>query len=199
MNYLGHFYLSGNQPDIIFGNFIGDVIKGSKWKLYPESIQKGILLHRFIDDFTDNHEATKEAKSRIRSYFSITSAIVIDMYFDHFLSLNWRRYNDQSLSAFSTEIFRKLSGFKIEMPSYTGVLYQKMRDEDWLLSYKSIEGIAFALHRMGKRVNFKNNWDDAKWVLKENYNLLENDFHMFFPDIISEVNKKFSINFSESC
>lgn len=199
MNYLGHFYLSGNQPDIIFGNFIGDVIKGSKWKLYPESIQKGILLHRFIDDFTDNHEATKEAKSRIRSYFSITSAIVIDMYFDHFLSLNWRRYNDQSLSAFSTEIFRKLSGFKIEMPSYTGVLYQKMRDEDWLLSYKSIEGIAFALHRMGKRVNFKNNWDDAKWVLKENYNFLENDFHMFFPDIISEVNKKFSINFSESC
>jgi len=198
MNYLGHFYLSGKEPDIIFGNFIGDVVKGSKWKAYPEPIQKGILLHRFIDDFTDNHSDTKMAKSRIRSHFSITSSIVVDMYFDHFLSLHWNRYCNQSLSGFSSDIFDKLAPFEPEMPSYTGILYQKMRDEEWLLTYKSVDGISFALNRMGKRVSFKNNWHKAKLVLLENYILLENDFNRFFPTIIREVGRRFNINFTDS-
>lgn len=198
MNYLGHFYLSGAQPEIIFGNFIGDVIKGSKWKAYPESVQKGILLHRFIDDFTDNHPDTHLAKDRIRSYFSITSSIVVDMYFDHFLSLNWHKYHSNSLLEFSHTTFEKLKPFEQEMPSYTGILYQKMRDEDWLSSYKSIEGVSFALSRMGKRVKFKNNWDKAKEVLIENYIMLEDDFNRFFPKLIFKVKEKFDIDFDES-
>ena len=198
MNYLGHFYLSGKEPDVIFGNFIGDVIKGSKWKAYPESIQKGILLHRFIDDFTDNHSDTKKAKNRIRSHFSITSSIVVDMYFDHFLSLHWKKYSHQSLSGFSSGIFNKLSLYEPEMPSYTGFLCKKMRDEEWLMSYRSIDGIGFALNRMGKRVSFKNNWHEAGSVLEKNYSSLENDFNRFFPEIIEEVDRKFSINFADS-
>ena len=198
MNYLGHFYLSGTQPDVIFGNFIGDVIKGSKWKAYPESIQKGILLHRFIDDFTDNHPDTQLAKDRIRTHFSITSSIVVDMYFDHFLSLHWQRYHRQTLSEFSQETFEKLKPFEKEMPSYTGILFQKMRDENWLSSYKSIKGVSFALSRMGKRVKFQNNWDKAEEILKENYILLEQDFHRFFPTLILQVSKKFDIYFDET-
>jgi len=198
MNYLGHFYLSGKQPDVIFGNFIGDVIKGSRWKTYPESIQRGILLHRFIDDYTDNHPDTKRAKDRIRSYFSITSAIVVDMYFDHFLSLRWSQYCNLSLLEFSSDVFEKLRNYESEMPSYTGVLFQKMRDEQWLLSYKSIDGISFALERMGERVRFENNWNEAKMVLMKNYNLLEDDFHRFFKEIVLEVNRKFNINFTDS-
>lgn len=198
MNYLGHFYLSGDQPDVIFGNFIGDVIKGSKWKSYPESIQKGILLHRFIDNYTDNHPDTQLAKDRIRSHFSITSAIVVDMYFDHFLSLHWQKYHTQTLLAFSRKTFDKLKLFEKEMPSYTGILFRKMRDENWLSSYKNIKGIAFALSRMGKRVSFQNNWDMAEVVLKENYILLEQDFHRFFPSLILQVREKFDINFNDT-
>jgi acyl carrier protein phosphodiesterase len=198
MNYLGHFYLSGSQPEVIFGNFIGDVIKGSKWKAYPESIQKGILLHRFIDDFTDNHPDTQLAKDRIRSHFSITSSIVVDMYFDHFLSLHWRQYHHQTLLEFSRKTFDRLKLFEMDMPSYTGILFQKMRDENWLSSYKSIEGIAFALSRMGKRVKFDNNWEMAEEVLKENYFMLEQDFHRFFPSLILQVNKKYGIKIDET-
>ena len=198
MNYLGHFYLSGAQPDVIFGNFIGDVIKGSNWKSYPESVQKGILLHRFIDDFTDNHPDTQAAKDRIREHFSITSSIVVDMYFDHFLSLHWDKYHAQTLSFFSRKTFDKLRLFEKEMPSYTGILYQKMRDENWLTSYKSVKGVAFALSRMGKRVKFHNNWDMAGEVLKENYIMLEKDFHRFFPSLILQVEKKYDIYFDET-
>ena len=84
------------------------------------------------------------------------------------------------------------------MPSYTGILFRKMRDENWISSYKSIEGIAFALSRMGKRVSFQNNWDMAEVVLKENYMLLEQDFHRFFPSLISQVKEKFDIYFEDT-
>lgn len=198
MNYLGHFYLSGSQPEVIFGNFIGDVIKGNKWKSYPESVQKGILLHRFIDNLTDNHPDTQLAKDRIRAYFSITSSIVVDMYFDHFLSLHWSKYHPQTLLDFSRKTFDKLKFFENEMPSYTGILFQKIRDEKWLESYKSIKGVAFALSRMGKRVKFPNNWDMAEEVLKDNYIMLEQDFHRFFPNMIEQVQKKYDIHFNET-
>ena len=55
MNYLGHLVLSGNDSEILFGNFIADAIKGNSYIKWPGNIQKGILLHRFIDNFTDNN------------------------------------------------------------------------------------------------------------------------------------------------
>ena len=55
MNYLGHLVLSGDSEDVLFGNFISDAIKGSSYKNWTISIQKGILLHRNIDTWTDSH------------------------------------------------------------------------------------------------------------------------------------------------
>ena len=52
MNFLGHLILSGTNPDVIFGNFIADSVKGKSYLLLPDSIQKGIVLHRVIDNFT---------------------------------------------------------------------------------------------------------------------------------------------------
>ena len=43
MNYLGHLVLSGNDSEILFGNFIADAIKGNSYLEWPENIQKGIL------------------------------------------------------------------------------------------------------------------------------------------------------------
>ena len=53
MNYLAHIYLSGNDPDLIFGNFIADAVPGKQYKNYSNRIQEGIILHREIDSFTD--------------------------------------------------------------------------------------------------------------------------------------------------
>ena len=55
MNYLAHVYLSGSDEFLCIGNFIGDHVKGKAYFDYPETIQNGILLHRKIDYFTDQH------------------------------------------------------------------------------------------------------------------------------------------------
>ena len=64
MNFLAHLLFSGNQEDVIFGNFIGDAIKGRAHETYSEGIQKGILLHRFIDSYTDTHDYYLESKRK---------------------------------------------------------------------------------------------------------------------------------------
>ena len=50
MNYLAHAYLSFNDPDILIGNMISDHVKGKKKFDLPEKIQRGITLHRNIDE-----------------------------------------------------------------------------------------------------------------------------------------------------
>ena len=53
MNFLAHIYLSGSSDLIKIGNFIADGVRGNKYLAFDSEIQKGIVLHRAIDTFTD--------------------------------------------------------------------------------------------------------------------------------------------------
>ena len=64
MNYLGHLVLSGQDDEVLLGNFMADAVKGSSYKMYSTGVQEGILLHRKIDDFTDKHQSYLEGKRR---------------------------------------------------------------------------------------------------------------------------------------
>ena len=37
MNFLAHIYLSGDNELITIGNFVGDGVRGNKYKLYPQT------------------------------------------------------------------------------------------------------------------------------------------------------------------
>jgi acyl carrier protein phosphodiesterase len=198
MNYLAHFYLSGEDDEVLYGNFIGDSVKGKQWQKHPENIRKGILLHRFIDDFIDKHPFAQNARKRIRKTFGITSAVVLDVYFDHFLSINWLDYHIMDLGAFSQLTFNRLRPFKEQMPAYYPMMFEKMESENWIDSYRSIEGTALVLNRMSKRVRFENNWHESERVLKQHYEALDNDFKHFFPEIIKGVSSSFNIKLFNS-
>ncbi len=42
MNFLAHAHLSGDNDEILFGNFIADAIKGKQVEKYAKDIQSGI-------------------------------------------------------------------------------------------------------------------------------------------------------------
>ena len=86
MNYLAHAYLSFNEPAILVGNMISDFIKGKKQFDYPGPIQKGIRLHRDIDNFTDTHPVTQQLKSYFRPAYRLYSGAFSDVVYDHFLA-----------------------------------------------------------------------------------------------------------------
>ena len=61
MNFLAHAHLSGNNKQILIGNFIADSVKGKDFSNFPEGIKQGIILHRQIDTYTDSHRVFKRS------------------------------------------------------------------------------------------------------------------------------------------
>lgn len=92
MNYVAHAYLSGQNEQIIFGNLIGDFVKGNQFKAYPSDIQKGLLLHRNIDTFTDAHIELKKIKDILRQKDIAFPGVFIDIIFDYFLSNDLEKF-----------------------------------------------------------------------------------------------------------
>jgi len=93
MNYLAHAYLSGGSDEVLIGNFIGDSVKGKQYLNYRAQVQEGILIHRQIDFFTDNHALVKQCAGHFRQAYGRYSGIVTDVIFDHFLAKYWETWS----------------------------------------------------------------------------------------------------------
>jgi len=109
MNYLAHAYLSFNLPQILVGNMISDYIKGKKQFDYPETIQKGIRLHRAIDTFTDQHAATREAKKFFKPAVGAYAGAFMDVVYDHFLARDEAELAEHDLQQFTRQVYTQLS------------------------------------------------------------------------------------------
>ena len=94
MNFLAHVHLSENAlEEIQIGNFIADFIKNNSLEKYPTLVQKGIKLYRSIDYFTDQHLVVQESKSKLYEKYHKYAAVIIDVFYDHFLAKNWHLYS----------------------------------------------------------------------------------------------------------
>lgn len=184
MNFLAHIYLSGEDEFIQIGNFIADGIKGNKYLKFPEEIQKGILLHREIDSFTDHHPTVRQSTKRLHPNYSHYSGVIVDMYYDHFLAKNWKRYSDTPLEAFADNFYSMLNRHYHVLPERTRKMMPYMLRDNWLVSYASLEGIHTALTQLNRRTDYKANMNLAINDLEKHYELFENEFTAFFEELI---------------
>jgi acyl carrier protein phosphodiesterase len=193
MNYLAHLYLSGESEELLVGNFIGDYVKGRKYLHYPEEIARGILLHRNIDSYTDQHDLHKAAKAPFKPEFGHYSGILVDFIYDHFLAMNWKNYSEISLSWFAKRSHSVLlSNFKhlpMRVQGFLPFLIQHRRLE----SYASVEGITQAIRIIAKYSSLPSKADIAQQLLLENYRELEINFEAFMEELINYVRSEFGI------
>lgn len=190
MNFLAHAHLSGNDEKVIIGNFIADRVKGNAWKNYPEEIQTGILLHRFIDDFTDSHPVNKQSSRILQPYFGKYSGVVTDVVNDHFLSVLWSHFHHQDRSLFISFTYEVLKKHETFLPEKTKQMVPLMISQDWLGSYIRIEGIADILRRMSKRTPFESGMDNSLEPLQKHLHELNQNFIAFYPDLITAARSK---------
>ena len=183
MNYLGHLVLSGNDSEILFGNFIADAIKGNSYIKWPGNIQKGILLHRFIDNFTDNNNHYLLGKRRFYEEFPKMGGIVNDILYDHLL---WKYEHQNQTLQLNKQIIRFyqiLDNFLDQMPEKIKHLYKFMRRDDWLNNYQYEEGMRKILMRMGKRINYSKNLELSFDIYKNSSLDYEKEFKLFYNEI----------------
>ena len=184
MNYLAHLYLSGTDPHVQIGNFIGDYVKGNKYDKYPPGIKKGILLHRKIDEFTDKHPMVKQSAAKLYDHYGRYSGIITDMFYDHLLAAGWNDYCKTELPVFVTDVHRLLIYNYFKLPARVKGFLPFLIKNRGLENYKHISGLKRALTIMSNRSSLPAKTDTAIKILEENYDEFRKEFNTFFPDVI---------------
>jgi len=183
MNFLAHIYLSGENEGVTIGNFIADGIKGKKYIKYPLQIQKGILLHRGIDSYTDQHPTVRKSTARLHKNYGHYSGVIVDILYDHFLAKNWEKYHQQPLEEYIQDFYTLLrKDFEI-LPSRIQRMMPYMISDNWLLSYETIPGISKILVQMNRRTKNASKMNFAVIELEEYYLEFEEEFTSFFTEL----------------
>lgn len=190
MNHLAHCFLSFGDEDLLLGNFIGDYVKGNDWEAYPERVQKGILLHRTIDSFTDTHPVMRQSIARARPYAGKFAGPVTDILFDHLLVRFWNQYSSEQLQHFVPRTYRQLEKVRKQMPAVLAERLPKMINADFLQGYQHREGLEFVFSRFAKRLPLPVDYVGLLDHFFEDLRSFDRDFQLFFPDLL-EKSKEF--------
>ena len=179
---------------MILGNFIADHVKGSDVLKYSVTIRKGISMHRSIDTFTDQHPIVKQSIMRLRADFHKYAGVIVDMYYDHYLSAHWDEYSPIGLEDFTKTRYDILNTFQQILPLRSARLLYYMEKQNWLLSYGSFEGMQQAFNGMSRRTTFVSNMEFAVSNLKTGYTEFGNEFKLFFPELQLFVKNNFDVS-----
>ena len=190
MNFLAHIYLSGDNDLIKIGNFMADGIRGRQYEKYPLEIQKGIILHRAIDTFTDAHPIFRQSTKRLHQNYHHYAGVIVDVFYDHFLAKNWNTYSDERLEDFVARFYQSLSDNKSVLSERTLMVMPYMFEQNWLVSYQTVEGINRILTQMDRRTKNLSKMRFATNELSEFYSEFENEFTKFFEELITYSNTK---------
>ena len=188
MNYLAHAYLSFHKPGILVGNMISDFVKGRVQFDFPERIQKGITLHRAIDEFTDFHPVTQVAKSYFRPAYRLYSGAFVDIMYDHFLALDENEFATPGhLFNFADETYRLLNQETAFFPARFAGMYPYMKSQNWLYNYRTEEGMRNSFAGLVRRAAYINDSSTAFDIFLKHYDALQTQYSLFFPELKSFV------------
>ncbi|MEO1834962.1 MAG: ACP phosphodiesterase [Akkermansiaceae bacterium] len=183
MNYLAHLYLAGATAASRIGNLLGDFVKGTTESLtdhYPPEVIDGIMMHRHLDRFTDQHEPFLQAREFLAKERRRVAGVVIDVFSDHFLTIHWNQYFDHPLPAFIEEIYDTLESHRDWLSPDLARVLPLMRSENWLRRYGTLEGQALTFERISERsprlAPIRRSTDD----LVAHYQSLDHSFRQFF-------------------
>lgn len=183
MNYLLHLYLAEDTSESILGNLMGDFIKGSLDGIKDVEILKGIITHRKVDSFAEKNKWFILSKRLITTHRRRFAGIIVDLSFDHFLAKNWGDFSDVELEDFIQKVYRLLTDYKNILPDRLKEGIPKLISEDWLGSYKDINGMGIIMDRVSRRIKRSNNLEGAVVELISNYEKLEGNFRAFLPEL----------------
>jgi acyl carrier protein phosphodiesterase len=192
MNYLAHAYLSFYEPEILTGNMISDFVKGKKKFDYPITVQKGIELHRFIDDFTDHHPATKQAKEFFRKDYRLYSGAFIDVVYDHFLANDKDEFaDDMALKNFTFKTYSSLQKNSTIVPEHFSQVFNYMKKDDWLYNYRFVQGIEKSFGGLVRRAAYLTDSTTAGRIFVQHYLSLKDCYSAFFKGLKKTSNERF--------
>jgi len=180
VNYLFHLYLSGDDPDILTGNFMGDFVKGQLGESYPPRLRRGLELHRRIDSFAQSQPHFTQSRLRLSKEFGLYRGILVDLYYDHFLAASWHDWSAEPLDDYLQRVRQVIERRRTHLPERLQGMVPIIF-EDMIPSYREAGGVGNALERMSRRVKRSNPLAGGGVELARHYEALHEDFLGFLP------------------
>jgi acyl carrier protein phosphodiesterase len=190
VNYLAHAYLSGDNEDVLIGNFIADHVRGNNFSNYSQGVIEGIRLHRKIDAFTDTHPLFQSSKRVFYTGFEKYSGILVDIYFDYFLAKQFSHFHRLSLDEFSANVYSRYTKNIHQMPESSARFLSYVINNNIYSNYANIRGIETVLTHLSQRIGHNVLLQNSIEVFQKNEVDLNEKFNHFAADIL----KKFKIH-----
>ena len=189
MNYLAHAYLSFGDSEILTGNLIADHVKGKlALDKYPEKIKQGIILHRRIDEYTDQHPATKRASIYFKPKYGLYANPIIDCLYDHYLANDPKLFTSEAeLLKYTQETYNKALLQVAYFPEKFASYFPHMREHNWLYNYRTMPGIKRSLVGLNRRAIHMPDSQDAYETFVTHYYILAQCYYEFIDDVIKFV------------
>jgi acyl carrier protein phosphodiesterase len=184
LNHLAHFALAGPETGLLVGGFLGDYIKGRLENRFSPEIERGIRLHRAIDQYTDSHPVVKSSYKRFDSRFRRYAGIITDIAFDHLLAQNWSRYYNEPLEAYSACTLEKLL---VHKDMLTDAAYQsasRMQEHNSLAHHGESKFLERSFVYLSGRLKHENPLLDAYPHCEEQLPALQEDLSVFYPELM---------------
>lgn len=172
---------------------MADGIRGKQFEHFPSDVQKGIILHRFIDTYTDAHPLFRQSTKRLHTNYHHYSGVIVDILYDHFLAKNWSSYSDEKLEDFINRFYNSLYLYYDILSEKTKSIMPYMIEKNWLLSYRTVEGIHQILGQMDRRSQNVSKMQFASAELKQYYTEFEQEFTLFFSDLQQHAEEKLEL------
>ena len=126
----------------------------------------------------------KLSKRRLYEKYGHYASVIVDILYDHFLAKNWLVYSDIPLNEYVEEFYHLLENNFEVLPLPVQKMFPFMTNDNWLLSYASIEGITKVLEGMNRRTKNRSKMNLAVVELQEFYLDFEKEFTSFFNELI---------------
>ncbi len=162
-------------------------MKGNDLENYPTEVCIGIKVHREIDYFTDKHPIVKEGTKRLWSSYRHYAGVIIDMFYDHLLAVNFESFSEKPLDKFSQESYLLLESNIDWLPAKAQNMLPYMIRGNWLLNYQHLGGIHRSLQGISRRTKFDVQLEKSVQWLQKDFELYQSEFLEFFPEAILHI------------
>ncbi|MEV3823226.1 ACP phosphodiesterase [Aeromonas dhakensis] len=185
MNYLAHLHLASHTHSSLTGNLLGDFVKGALPTGLAAQFDEGIWLHRKIDAFTDGHPEHRAAVACFEAPWRRFGGILVDMLYDHWLSLHWPQFHDEALPRFLQQSYRRLLVDAERLPDGLPLPLRRMAEQDWIASYQHRAGLGAALNGIGRRLRRPQPLGEALTTLDAaRWQQCKEGFLRFYPQLM---------------
>lgn len=183
MNYLAHAYLSPEDPEILMGNLWGDLIRPRDYPVLSKGLLDGILLHKSIDAFTDQHNGVDEIMKLLRPHQGKYTPVVADVIMDFILSKYWHELHNEPLEEFCENIYVVVKTHLHLIPERLHTRINRMLEHRWLESCKNKVRMQQALLMLSKRASFENTIAESMMVYELHGDTMDQIFRSFFEEL----------------